>query len=821
MRAASTLLLPGAALLALAGSAEAATVESGAVSARVSGPALHLSFVQERGAIRLSERGGSLGFRAAGTWRRATRVLSSRRARTALRLRVATDDPAGRRLAVLVRPDREGGVQVRARITGARAGVDAMRIGFAASAGERYLGFGERSNAVDQRGNTVENYVGEGPYLPGEAALVSAVVPPWSLRDRADATYFPMPWLLSTRGYGVLLDNPQLSRFRLGRHSAWSMEVEAPRISFRVLAGPRPADVLRRLTERVGRQPRPFAPWFFGPWFQTGQPSKVPPRDEARWTRLLRANDAPVSVAETHMRYLPCGSQRGNEDFERRRARLFHLRGLAALTYFQEKVCVDYAEAYRDGLRRDVFLKDRAGSVYEFDAFVGDRTPPRTRMAQIDFTAPLAQAFYDSLLREAVAHGHDGWMEDFGEAIPLDSIAASGLGGHSLHNLYPVYYHRAGQRFAARLDKPIARFVRSGWTGVHPYAQIVWGGDPTTSWGFDGLASAVRNGLTMGLSGIGLWGSDIGGYFTLPGAPRLTQELLVRWIQFGAVSGVMRTKATGQAIPDYARPQIWEPEIRPHWRRYAKLRTQLYPYLAGAAAAYRRSGMPLMRQLALVFPRDRVAAGLEDEFMFGPDLLAAPVLAPDERRRRVYLPQGRWVDFWRAVRYRRGDGRFVLAAPRDVPGARRVSVPAPLAELPLFIRAGALLALLPADVDTLASYGRAPGLVHLSDRRDRIRLLLFPRGRSSRRFNYGERLRSIEGAGRWRLEIEGARARTYSLEASLRTLRRPFRPCRLSLDGEAPSWSFDRRTGVLRARFRARRATLVAHACAEAGDTVN
>jgi alpha-glucosidase (family GH31 glycosyl hydrolase) len=826
--AAALLASAVAAFACLPDGAAAAVVRSGPLRAEVDGSPWRIAFVQDGVTLSQSratgaESGGTLGFRAPGGWRHATRALSERRDGGALLLRLATTDGAGRELEVAVRPQGEGALRLTAQVVGgATADVEAVGIGFEAVRGERYLGFGERSNAIDQRGNTVENYVGEGPYLPGEAELISLFVPPWSLHDRSDATYFPMPWLLSTRGYGVLLDNPQTSWFRLGDEGpgGWSTEVESDRLSLRVLAGPRPAGVLRRLTERTGRQPRPAAPWFLGPWFQTGQPSKVSPADERRWTRLLRGGDAPVSVAETHMRYLPCGSQQGNEDFERRRARFFHSNGFASLTYFQEKVCVDYERAYAEGVRRAAFLRRGDGEIYEFDAFVGDRTPPRTRMAQIDFSAPGAQGFYDSLLAEAVEHGHDGWMEDFGESIPPDSLAANGMDGGSFHNLYPVLYHRAGQRFADRADRPIARFLRSGWTGVHPYAPIVWGGDPTTGWGFDGLASAVRNGLSMGLSGIGIWGSDIGGYFTLPGAARLTPELLVRWIQFGAVSGAMRTKSSGQAIPPYERPQIWEPAIRPHWRRYAKLRTQLYPYLAAAAEAYRGTGMPLMRHLALVTPRDRTAAGLEDEFMFGPDLLAAPVLSPGQRRRRLYLPRGRWLDFWRAVAYRPGPGAFVLRRPRVVSGRRHVGVAAPLTQLPLFVRAGALLALLPPDVDTLASYGRRPGLVHLHDRRDRMRLLLFPRGSSVRRFNRGEWLRSRERPAGWRLRLDGARERTYTAEVALGALRRPFRPCAVALDGRAlkrGAWSYRAGPGVLRARFTTRRGVLSVSACNVSG----
>src|SRR5207244_3645390 len=143
------------------------------------------------------------------------------------------------------------------------------------------------------------------------------------------------------------------------------------------------------------------------------------------------------------------------------------------------------------------------------------------------------------------------------------------------------YHCAAAAATAGRL--PVARFVRSGWTGVAPCAPVVWGGDPTTSFGFDGLASAVRQGLSMGLSGISRWGSDIGGYFSLFGR-KLTPELLDRWIELGAASGVMRTEANGLGQPRAERPQISDPAILPVWRRWTRWRTRLYPYLAATRA---------------------------------------------------------------------------------------------------------------------------------------------------------------------------------------------------------------------------------------------
>ena len=111
-------------------------------------------------------------------------------------------------------------------------------------------------------------------------------------------------------------------------------------------------------------------------------------------------------------------------------------------------------------------------------------------------------------------------MEDFGEYTPLDSVSDPGGGrlpGTYAHNLYATRYHCAAYLRTVAAERPIVRFQRSGWTGAAPCAQVVWGGDPTTGFGFDGLRSAVTQALSAGTSGIGIWGSDIGGFFALGG----------------------------------------------------------------------------------------------------------------------------------------------------------------------------------------------------------------------------------------------------------------------------------------------------------------
>ena len=761
---------------------------------------------------------GRLGFRSAGLWRHATEVLSSTRVRGGYGATLATEDPA-RTIAIRITRVSAGVIRLNAELVGPAAGVDAVGIGFRARPGERYLGFGERSNAVDQRGNVVESYVAEGAFQPEERPFVPNIfVPAWGFRARDDATYFPMPWLLSSAGYGVLVDDTRSSYFRLGtdRADAWSLEVTgAPEgtaeaatappttsLTLRFFAGPRPAGVLRRLTRATGRQPPP-EPWYLGPWFQrTGD-------DEVADAAALRRADAPVSVYQTYLHYLPCGDQQGIEAEQPQRTARLHRLGYAVTTYFNPMVCVSYSAAYGPAEAAGALTTTATGApyVYRYNEFT---------VSQFDFSSSAGRGQYTGLLAEAAGDGYDGWMEDFGEYTPLDSRSADGTDGHDMHNLYPRLYHCAAWDWAKRQRRPLLRYIRSGWTGAARCAPVVWNGDPTTDWGFDGLRSAVQNGLSAGLSGIGIWGSDIGGFFAL-GARRLTPELLTRWVQLGAVSPAMRTQANGFQLPEKDRAQVTDPDQIANWRRYTKLHTQLYPYLRAAAAGYRRSGLPVMRHLALAYPADPRATVREDEFLFGPDLLAAPVLEPGARRRALYLPRGRWVDLWRSLDYVARDGSLRLRRARLLAGRRGVTLPAPLEELPLLARAGALIALLSPDVDTLAPYGRGRGLVHLRERRDRLRLLAFPRGRSSGRFLERGRLRSREAGGRWTLTIDDSRTRRWSLQVALGTLRRPFRPCEVALDGRplpGRAWDYARKGRVLRASILVRRgARLVVSAC--------
>ena len=810
--------------------AAAVVVDAGAIRAEVQADPWRLRLLDPAGRPVLSEAtgtgvgpNGSLGLRVGAAWVHATRVVSSVRAGGSYEAVLATTDPL-RQLSVRLAKAAEGVISLDAKVTGpSTAGLTAVGMGFSAAATERFLGFGERSHQVEQRGQVVESFVADGPYQTEEYPFLNAFVPPWAMRSRPDATYFPIPWLLSSGGYGVLVDNPETSYFRLGTEAkdAWSVEVQAApheqiggqaapspdRLQLRFFAGPAPTDALRRFTRDTGRQPTPPA-WAFGPWFQAKG-------DEFAQVRLLQQADAPLSVLQTYLHYLPCGDHQGVESAQPGRTAAAHRAGVAITTYLNPMVCQRYSAAFDKASAAGALTRSRAGQPYLYR--YGAKPEDSNLVGQYDFFKAAGQKAYGDQLAEALRHGYDGWMEDFGEYTPLDSVSGEGVDGTRAHNPYPTRYHCAASQETKKRSPSIVRFQRSGWTGAAACADVVWGGDPTTGWGYDGLRSAVRQALSVGTSGVSTWGSDIGGFFAL-GRNALSPELLTRWVQFGAVSPVMRTQANGVALPAKERPQVTDATQLANWRRYTKLHTQLLPYLSAAHAEYTRTGLPVMRHLALVMPGDAQNAGRDDQFLFGPDLLAAPVLDPGVTSREVHLPAGQWVDAWRALRYRTSDGGLDLLSAEPLAGGRTVTVPAPLEELPLLIRAGAVLALLPPDVDTLTSFPTDGSAVRLADRASSLRLLALPRGSSESRFYGSGRLLSREGNGSWRLDVRGDRPRTISLQASMSTLARPFRPCHVALDGRALSssaWTYDAASQVLAASFGTQSGVLAVTGCPE------
>jgi alpha-glucosidase len=287
----------------------------------------------------------------------------------------------------------------------------------------------------------------------------------------------------------------------------------------------------------------------------------------------------------------------------------------------------------------------------------------------IDFSQPDARRWWWEAHRHLVDWGVEGWWLDGGEGPTAETRLAGGS-GRDLHNRYDLLRFEAFAEGEAR-DRPERRpflLCRSGGAGMQRHGAACWSGDIDSS--FASLEAQVAQGLSASLSGAPYWGTDIGGFYS---AGDFDAELFVRWFQFGAFCPIFR--AHGRNWRKHL-PSSHGLEIEAILRRYLELRYRLMPYTYTLAWQAHGEGIPLMRPLVLDHPGDPAVWALSSQYLWGDDLLVAPVTRSGAREWPVYLPSGRWIDFW-------------THEPYD--GARGISVPAPLERLPLLVRAGSIV----------------------------------------------------------------------------------------------------------------------------------
>lgn len=586
------------------------------------------------------------------------------------------------------------------------------RVSFAVASGEnrllqsfrcaeedRFFGLGALSHGVEHRGETIPAWVSEqGIGKKRRQTLLDGFPLQGDLHDR----YLAIPVVLSSRGFGLLLEGSRRSLFHLcpaagaaGAASAgqrWGVEVSGPRLSYLVIDGGEGGAgglerTLERLTALTGR-PRLPPPWAFGPWLDA-----IKGRAEVLATAArLRAARVPASALWT-------------EDWIGGYPHLdgYHLRyQWSADTTLYPDLKGMTAELRRQGFRFlgyvNPFLEE--GSPLWSEALAGDHAvlgadgkplvfsdPSFKKTMLPDLTAARTVAWLKGYLRAAVKEsGLDGWMADYGEWLPIEARMRDGSDGLEAHNLYPLLWQRAHRELLdeVRPDGDYLFFARSGWTGTGGVAPVIWAGDQQTEWGeLDGLASVIPIMVNTGMSGVPILTHDIAGYSS-QGVPPTTRELFFRWTELGAYSPIMRTHH------GFAAEKNWrwdrDAETTAHFARYAQLHAALFPYRYSLAVEAATRGIPIVRHLALLDGGDPRAAREKTAFLLGPSLLVAPVLAPGVSRRRVYLPAGRWYE---------------LGSGEPLEGGREHELPAPLEEIPLFARAGAILPRFLTEVETL------------------------------------------------------------------------------------------------------------------------
>ncbi|MBP1704675.1 MAG: yicI [Chloroflexi bacterium] len=540
----------------------------------------------------------------------------------------------------------------------ARGQLPALEVSFAAEPRERRYGLGQHQHgALDHAGHVLE--------LAQRNMNVS------------------VPFLLSSRGYGFLWNNPAVGRVELtGQRTRWVAEATA-QLDYWVVAGDTPRAIVEAYAAVAGR-PAPLPDWALGFWQSTLRyPSQAALLAAAR--EHVTGRGLPLAVIVLDALHWPRFGDWTFDpvDWPDPEAMTAELSALGVRLMVSVWPHVNPASDAYGPLADGGLLVGAATGGTALATFIDSGSEDPVRLALVDATNPAARAaMWAGLRRGYVDRGVAAlWLDGCEpEIIPLEPeelVFAAGP-GLAVANLYPREHARMVAEGMRAAGREFVTLVRSAWAGSQRHGIVLWSGDVTSTW--EAFRAQVPAGLNAGLAGIPWWTTDIGGF--IGGEPEDPgfRELLVRWFQYGAFCPIFRLhgyRSPGSGIGGPGGPnQVWSfgPDAYAILIEHLRLRERLRPYLALQAGQAADTGLPPMRPCFVDFPGDPAAWDPVDQYLLGPDLLVAPVTSPGATARTVYLPAGAaWVE---------------RATGRRLEGGQTVEAAAPLEHLPLFLRAG-------------------------------------------------------------------------------------------------------------------------------------
>ena len=553
---------------------------------------------------------------------------------------------------------------------------DRLNIELVAEADEHVWGGGEQMSYFDLRGRSFPMWTSE----PGVGRE-----PGTTLTDKMSAdgsfaggdywtTNYPEPTFLSSRRYAVALLNSEYSLLDFTSSDRHALTIWSGRAELRLAAHDDFAGLVHQLSTGGGSQP-PLPDWAIGG-------AIVGLKDGANsFERLERIIAAGAAVSGLWCEDW-CGIRQTSFgrrlfwDWQWNAARYPDLpakiaelkaRGIRFLGYVNPYLAVDgpqYAEAARLGYLAQRLDSDEPYAVDfgEFDAGV------------VDFTNDAAAEWFaeEIIGKQMLDFGIDGWMADFGEYLPVDLRLHAG-DPMSQHNLWPVHWAKVNADAVASRGRTgdALFFMRAGYTGVQQYCPLLWAGDQSVDFSrHDGIGTVITAALSSGLVGNAYSHSDVGGYTSLHGNVR-TAELMFRWYELGAFTPVMRTHEGNR--PDDNLQIDSTSELLAGFVRWSRVHAALAPWVRHLCEEASATGLPAQRALFLHWPDDRETFTIQDQYLYGADLMVAPVIEEGAVSRRVYLP-GDVSTVW----------RHVWSGDDFVPGWHDVA--APLGTPPVFYR---------------------------------------------------------------------------------------------------------------------------------------
>jgi alpha-D-xyloside xylohydrolase len=475
---------------------------------------------------------------------------------------------------------------------------------FSLAPGEKIFGCGESFTRLDKRGQKVVLWTNDANGV------------------ETGRMYKPIPFFMSNRGYGMFVHTSAPATFDFGASygNTTALMLGDDALDLFVFLG-EPKDILNEYTTLTGKPSMPPL-WSFGLWmsrityFSEDQTREVAAK--------LRQNRIPTDVIhldtgwfETDWRCDYKFSTTRFKDPAKMIADLkrdgFHI-SLWQLPYFVPKNSL-YPEIVAKGLA----VHDGKGNLPFEDAV-------------LDFTNPATVAWYQDKIGGLLKLGVGAIKVDFGEAAPLTGIYANGRSGFYEHNLYPLRYNKAVADITKQVSGENIMWARSAWAGSQRY-PLHWGGDSGAQ--DSSMAATLRGGLSFGLSGFTFWSHDIGGF-----AARTPEELYRRWMPFGMLTSHSRCHGMPPKEP-------WEygTAFMDDFRRADEMKYRLMPYVYAQSKDASERGLPMTRALFIEYPGDPGSWLVDDEYLFGSDILVAPLFEAGTTGRDVYLPPGQWIDY--------------------------------------------------------------------------------------------------------------------------------------------------------------------------------
>ena len=484
---------------------------------------------------------------------------------------------------------------------------------FTLAADEMIFGCGESATSLNKVGQKVNLFVTD-PQGP-----------------ETDQMYKPIPFFMSNRGYGMFMHTsaPVTCDFGATYIGLNKLFMGDENLDLFIFFG-EPATILDEYTDLVGKPAMPPL-WSFGTWMS--RITYFSQEEGYEVAKNIRDGEYPCDVIHFDTGWFETDWQcdyKFSSRFSDAAKMIddlkkdgFHI-SLWQLPYFTPK-----NSYFQELIDNDMYVKNGKGGLPYEDVC-------------LDFSNPATVEWYQSKLAGLLELGVGAIKVDFGEAAPLDGIYASGKSGWYEHNLYPLRYNKAVQEITKEVTGDNIMWARSAWAGSQRY-PLHWGGDAATT--NTGMLGTLRAGLSFGLSGFAFWSHDMGGF-----VKSTPEDLYCRWIPFGFLTS--HTRAHGAPPTE---PWLYESErVQNTFRLSAEMKYKLMPYVYAQAKECTEKGLSMTRPLFMEFPNDPASWRVETEYMFGSQILVAPLMETGITEREVYVPEGKWIDYQTGKIYEHG-----------------------------------------------------------------------------------------------------------------------------------------------------------------------